>query len=74
MATWFDNTGNSSSVFRPGTTNLYDNLVSDSMTKTTPSGQTLLSSKGVNINAAGSGRSLWCLLLLEIYERKKYFF
>ena len=26
------------------------------------------------INAAGSGRSLWCLLLLEIYKRKKYFF
>lgn len=57
MAIWFDDTVNNSSVFRPDSKNMYNDIISDPTIKTTPSGQTLLSSKGVNVNAAGSGRT-----------------
>lgn len=63
MATLFDNTGGSSIVMKPGATSFYGNITSGSnagtafsnLTKTTPSGQTLMTSKGVNMNVAGSG-------------------
>lgn len=63
MATLFDNTGGSSVIFKPGATNLYGNLTSGSntstalsnLTKTTPSGQTLMTSKGINMKVGGSG-------------------
>lgn len=61
MAILFDNTGGSS-YFSPKAT-LYSNLTSGSnagttvsnLTKTAPSGQTLMSSKGVNMKVAGAG-------------------
>ena len=63
MATLFDNTGGSSAIFKPGATNFYGNLTSGSntstalsnLTKTTPSGQTLMTSKGINMEVGGSG-------------------
>ena len=62
MATLFDNT-EGSSILKPVPNTLYGKITLDSnvgttttnITKTTPSGQVVLSSKGVNMNNAGSG-------------------
>ena len=62
MATLFDNTEGSSIILKPGY-NIFGNSTSGSnvgttttnLTKTTPSGQVVLSSKGVNMDNAGSG-------------------
>ena len=61
MATLFDNTEGSSIILKPGYS-IFGNSTSGSkgttttnLTKTTPSGQVILSSKGVNVNKAGSG-------------------
>lgn len=63
MATLFDNTGGSSVVMKPGATDFYGNFTSGSnasttlsnLTKIAPSGQTLMTSKGVNMKVGGSG-------------------
>lgn len=75
MATLFDNTGVSSVAFKPGATNLYNNLTSSSnvgtttpnLIKTTPSGQTLMTSKGVNMRVAGS-RGTGARVGKEVFE------
>ena len=61
MATLFDNTEGSSIILKPGY-NIFGNITSGSkgttttnLTKTTPSGQVLMTSKGVNMDKAGSG-------------------
>ena len=62
MATLFDNTEGSSIILKPGYNVFSSNITSGSnvgtttnLTKTTPSGQVLMTSKGVNMNKAGSG-------------------